>query len=66
MNNFNFSSFLIFLFRKPTNYSSEPNQPLDITPAKARKNVKCNPLSPLANLLITMGPGSYAGACFTK
>lgn len=66
MNNSNFSSFLIFLFRNQTNYGSEPNQPLDVTLAKARKKVKRSPLSPLANLLITIGPGSYAGACFTK
>jgi len=66
MNNFNFSSFWIFLFRKRTNYSPVPNQPLDIPPAETMKKVKLNPLSPLANLLITTGPGSYAGACFTK
>ena len=66
MNNFNFSSFWIFLFRKRTNYNPVPNPTLDKPPAKTRKTVQLSPMSPLTNLLITTGPGSYAGACFTK
>ena len=62
MNNFN--SFLIFLFRKGT--KPESNQPLNVPSAETRKKVKLSPMSPLANLLLTTGPGSYAGACFTK
>ncbi len=66
MNNYNFRSILIFLFRNRINYGPESNQSLDITLAKPKKKIKCSPLSPMVNMLKTVGPGSYAGACFTK